>query len=101
MSYGIVEEIRGDKASGSDGFSFKLIKKHWNILGDDIIKYVKDFHLSASIPRGCNSSFITLAPKVDDPITISDFWPISLIGCQYKIIAKVLADRLALVIPSV
>ncbi|GKC48442.1 putative RNA-directed DNA polymerase, partial [Tanacetum coccineum] len=96
-----VWDCGGDKASGPYGFSFKLIKKHWNLLGDDINKYVKDFHLSASIPRGCNSSFITLAPKVDDPITISDFWPISLIGCQYKIIAKVLADRLALVIPSV
>ncbi|GJZ65073.1 RNA-directed DNA polymerase, eukaryota [Tanacetum coccineum] len=96
-----VWDCGGDKAPGPDGFSFKLIKKHWNLLGDDIIKYVKDFHLSASIPRGCNSSFITLAPKVDDPITISDFRPISLIGCQYKIIAKVLANRLALVIPSV
>ncbi|GJW00157.1 putative RNA-directed DNA polymerase, eukaryota, reverse transcriptase zinc-binding domain protein [Tanacetum coccineum] len=53
------------------------------------------------IPRGCNSSFITLVPKVDDPLTIRDFRPISLIGCQYKIIAKVLANRLSLFIHSV
>ncbi|GJR65249.1 putative RNA-directed DNA polymerase [Tanacetum coccineum] len=44
------------------------------------------------IPRGCNSSFITLVPKVDDPTVIGDFRPISLIGCQYKILAKVLAN---------
>lgn len=57
--------------------------------------------MSSYIPRGCNSSFVTLIAKVDDPIFISDFRPISLIGCQYKIIAKILANRLALVISSV
>ncbi|GJW68642.1 putative RNA-directed DNA polymerase, eukaryota, reverse transcriptase zinc-binding domain protein [Tanacetum coccineum] len=50
---------------------------------------------------GCNSYFITLVPKVEDPIVIDDFRPISLIGCQYKIIAKVLANRLSKVIASV
>ena len=96
-----VWDCGGEKAPGPDGFTFKLIKKHWNLLSEDIITYVNDFYHSASIPRGCNSSFITLVPKVDDPLTISDFRPISLIGCQYKIIAKVLANRLAQVIPSV
>nr|GEW77726.1 putative RNA-directed DNA polymerase, eukaryota, reverse transcriptase zinc-binding domain protein [Tanacetum cinerariifolium] len=50
---------------------------------------------------GCNSSFITLVPKVDDPLTLGDFRPISLIGCQYKIIGKVLVNRLSKVISSV
>nr|GEZ26544.1 hypothetical protein [Tanacetum cinerariifolium] len=90
-----------DKGPGLDGFTFKLIKKHWTILGNDVISFVKDFHHSVHIPRGCNSSFITLVSKVEDPIVIGDFRPISLIGCQYKILAKVLANRLALVIPSV
>nr|GEW62405.1 transposon TX1 uncharacterized [Tanacetum cinerariifolium] len=95
-----VWDCGGDKAPGPDRFSFKLIKKHWNLLGSDIVSYVHEFYHSANIPRGCNSSFITLVPKIEDPITITDFGPISLIGCQYKIIAKVLANRLALVIPS-
>nr|GEY15121.1 cysteine-rich receptor-like protein kinase [Tanacetum cinerariifolium] len=95
-----VWDCGGDKAPGPDGFSFKLIKKHWNLLGSDIVSYVHEFYHSANIPRGCNSSFITLVPKIEDPITITDFRPISLIGFQYKIIAKVLENCLALVIPS-
>ncbi|GKE24724.1 putative RNA-directed DNA polymerase, eukaryota, reverse transcriptase zinc-binding domain protein [Tanacetum coccineum] len=51
--------------------------------------------------RGCNSSFITLVPKIDDPLSLNDFRPISLIGCQYKIISKILANRLAMVISAV
>nr|GEY81243.1 RNA-directed DNA polymerase, eukaryota [Tanacetum cinerariifolium] len=43
---------------------------------------------------GCNSSFIALIPKIPDANTIKDFRPISLIGSLYKIVAKILANRL-------
>ncbi|GJT59727.1 RNA-directed DNA polymerase, eukaryota, reverse transcriptase zinc-binding domain protein [Tanacetum coccineum] len=46
----------------------------------------------------CNSSFFALVPKVGDAKFVSDFRPISLIGCQYKIIGKLLANRLSSVI---
>ncbi|GJR57128.1 putative RNA-directed DNA polymerase, eukaryota, reverse transcriptase zinc-binding domain protein [Tanacetum coccineum] len=96
-----VWDCNGDKAPGPDGFTFKFIKKNWDVLKDDIISYVQEFENSAYIPRGCNSSFITLIHKIEDPLSIGDYRPISLIGCQYKIITKVLANRLALVISSV
>ncbi|GJW18325.1 putative RNA-directed DNA polymerase, eukaryota, reverse transcriptase zinc-binding domain protein, partial [Tanacetum coccineum] len=90
-----------DKSPGPDGFTFKLFKKYRDVIGGYILSFVKEFETTSSIPRGCNSSFFTIVPKVEDPIVIGDFRPISLIGCQYKIIAKVLANRLANVISSV
>lgn len=45
------------------------------------------------IPSGCNSSFITLIPKINNSVVISDFHIISLIGIQYKVFAKLLALR--------
>ncbi|GKB01228.1 cysteine-rich receptor-like protein kinase [Tanacetum coccineum] len=96
-----VWECGGDKAPSVNGFTFKFIKSHWDILGHDIFCYMKEFETSSLIPRGCNSSFITSIPKVEDPLVIHDYRPISLIGCQYKIIAKAHANRLALVISSV
>nr|GEX57649.1 hypothetical protein [Tanacetum cinerariifolium] len=50
---------------------------------------------------GYNASFITLIPKVTDPVGLNDYRPISLIGCSYKVIAKVLANRLKVVIPKI
>nr|GFA17100.1 RNA-directed DNA polymerase, eukaryota, reverse transcriptase zinc-binding domain protein [Tanacetum cinerariifolium] len=47
---------------------------------------------------GCNSSFVALIPKVMDAKFVNDFRPISLIGSVYKVITKVLANRLAPVI---
>nr|GFC95118.1 RNA-directed DNA polymerase, eukaryota [Tanacetum cinerariifolium] len=47
--------------------------------------------------KGCNSSFVALIPKVLDPKVASDYRPISLIGSLYKVITKILATRILLV----
>lgn len=91
----------GDKAPGPDGFSFAFIKHFWDVLKDDVVNMVNEFHENAFIPVGCNASFITLIPKVSNPMLVSDFRPISLIGVQYKIIAKLLANRLVKVLDSI
>ena len=68
---------------------------------DDVMRCVRHFEEVGSLSRGSNSSFITLLPKVKDPLNLVDYRPISLIGCIYKIIAKALASRLKKVIGSV
>ncbi|GAU20845.1 hypothetical protein TSUD_120370 [Trifolium subterraneum] len=47
------------------------------------------------------SYFVTLIPKVPCPSELGEFRPISLLGCLYKLIAKVLAARLAKVMDTV
>ncbi|KAL7615828.1 hypothetical protein Lser_V15G00765 [Lactuca serriola] len=90
-----------DRAPGPDGFTFAFIKKHWDMMESDIYLSIKDFESTGVIDRGCNSSFIILVPKTSDPISLCEYRPISLIGCIYKIIAKVLAERLKRCIPQV
>ncbi|GJX87567.1 RNA-directed DNA polymerase, eukaryota [Tanacetum coccineum] len=75
--------------------------KFWHIVGGDVTNAVKEFFESSSFPKGCNSSFIALIPKVMDVKHLNDFRPISLIGCQYKIIGKILANCLSLVIGDI
>nr|GEY74450.1 RNA-directed DNA polymerase, eukaryota [Tanacetum cinerariifolium] len=56
--------------------------------------------LQVFFPLGCNSSFIALIPKTHEAKMVKDFRPLSLIGSVYKIIAKILANILSLVISS-
>ncbi|GKA93672.1 putative RNA-directed DNA polymerase, partial [Tanacetum coccineum] len=91
----------GSKAPGPDGFTFNFIKHYWDILSKDFIDMVKKFEMDGYILRGCNPSFIALVPKIQDPLHIKDYRPISLIGCQYKVIAKVLANRFQQVVDLV
>ncbi|GJT95488.1 RNA-directed DNA polymerase, eukaryota, reverse transcriptase zinc-binding domain protein [Tanacetum coccineum] len=53
------------------------------------------------IPNGGNSSFITLIPKIPNANMVKDFRPISLIGSVYKIIAKILENRLVTVLEDI
>ncbi|GKE61331.1 putative RNA-directed DNA polymerase, eukaryota, reverse transcriptase zinc-binding domain protein [Tanacetum coccineum] len=89
-----------DRAPGPDGFTFKFITTFWDLLEADVVHSVNEFFLSGTFPKGCNSSFIALIPKVPNAKFVSDFRPISLIGCQYKIIGKILANRLSTMIGS-
>ena len=60
-----------------------------------------EFHQNGRLSRGINSTFIALIPKIDNPQKLNDFRPISLVGSIYKILVKVLANRLRHVIGSV
>nr|GEW83909.1 RNA-directed DNA polymerase, eukaryota [Tanacetum cinerariifolium] len=82
-------------------FTFTLYKKFWDMIKVDVVAFVQAFFSTSTFPRGCNASFIALISKGPNPMVISNFRPISLIGAQYKIIAKVMANRLALFIDSV
>lgn len=66
-----------------------------------IINIIKYFKASGRFARGCHSSFVTLIPKIKDPLTLNDYRPISLIRCLYKIITKALANRVKKVISFV
>lgn len=56
------------------------------------------FHQHCYMVRSCNASFISLVPKKKGAFELRDYMPISLIGSVYKIVAKVLAGRLKLVV---
>ena len=40
-------------------------------------------------------------PKTSEAPEVKDFWPISLVGSVYKIIAKVVANRLRMVLEKI
>ena len=96
-----VWECGSEKSPGPDGLNFKFIKQFWHILKLDIIIFLYEFHANGIFPKGGNASFIALVPKVPDPQNLYEFRPISLIGCVYKIVAKLLANRLKRIMPDI
>ncbi|GJT38145.1 RNA-directed DNA polymerase, eukaryota [Tanacetum coccineum] len=83
-----------DKSPGPDGFTFGFYRQFWSTIEKDVFEAVNHFITYGDIPNGCNSSFIALILEVSDANMVKDFRPISLIGSIYKIIAKILANRL-------
>nr|GEX68489.1 RNA-directed DNA polymerase, eukaryota, reverse transcriptase zinc-binding domain protein [Tanacetum cinerariifolium] len=72
-----------------------------DIIGPDLFDAVEWFFVHGSFTRCCNSSFVALIPKTHDPKFVTDYRPISLIGSLYKVITKILANRLSFVISDI
>ncbi|GAU47276.1 hypothetical protein TSUD_94650 [Trifolium subterraneum] len=83
------------------GINFGFIKDFWLEMQADIMRFMAEFHRNGRLSKGINSTFIALIPKVDSPHRLNDFRPISLVGSLYKILAKVLANRLRMVVGRV
>jgi retron-type reverse transcriptase len=75
-----------------------LSKKCWPIIKEDIYRLFSDFYENKVNLSAINSSHIVLVPKVSCPVSASDFRPISLLNCCVKMLTKLLAERLQLVI---
>jgi hypothetical protein len=63
-------------------------------LKEDFVKFFREFYENGRLVKGINSTFIGLIPKKDSSSRTSYFRPISLIGSLYKILSKVLANKL-------
>nr|GEX06005.1 RNA-directed DNA polymerase, eukaryota [Tanacetum cinerariifolium] len=90
-----------DKSPGLDGFTFDFYLHFCSIIDTDVHVAVIHFFKHGDIPGGCNSSFIALIPKISDANMVKDFRPISLISSIYKIIAKILTNRLVTVLGNI
>ena len=64
----------------------------------DIIDTINFFHTSQTFEKSFNATFITLIPKKPGATELKDYRPISLVGEIYKIIARILAERLKIVV---
>ncbi len=97
----VVRGCDGSKTPGPDGFSIHFVQKAWSVLGREFCIIIRKFMASHQMPKRSNSSFMTLIPKREDAKRFSDFRPISLVSCYYKIISKLLANRLSKIIHKV
>ena len=93
--------LNGDKAPGSDGFTLTFWQFCWDIVKHEVMGFFAQFHSSGRFERSLNSTFIVLIPKKGGTYNLKDFRPISLVGSFYKILAKVLANRLKRVVGNV
>ena len=89
------------KATGPDGFNAGFFQKHWDIVGLEVCQATLYSLNNATIDSGLNSTFIALIPKLNNLTCVTDFRPISLCNVMYKIISKVLANRLKVILPHI
>lgn len=82
------------KSPGPDGIQPVFYQRYWEEIKDSIVQFCSKCFNHSEIPQEINSSYITLIPKTDHPETMVDLRPIGLCNTIYKLITKIITNRL-------
>ncbi|CAN0921130.1 Transposon TX1 uncharacterized 149 kDa protein [Linum grandiflorum] len=92
--------MNADKAPEPDGLNPGFYQHFWHLIGDDIVRAATRWLEAGLLPTEIQETNIILLPKVDEPKGMKDMRPISPCSVLYRLIAKVLANRLRRVLPK-
>jgi hypothetical protein len=95
-----LQEMPNGKAPDPDGFTTEFFKSCWEFIKQDVYKVVEYSRRSTSILKALDASLITLIPKENESKTLDRYRPIALCNMVYKIISKVIANRLKPLLPT-
>ncbi|RVX04923.1 hypothetical protein CK203_019296 [Vitis vinifera] len=73
----------------------------WDFVKEEVVELFKEFYDQKSFAKSLNTTFLVLILKKGGAEDLGDFRPISLLGGLYKLLAKVLANRLKKVLGKV
>lgn len=96
-----IKEMHSDKAAGPDGLNPGFFKSFWSVMGREVFECCRNWLRQNSFPAELNHTNVVLIPKKENAACLKDLRPIALCNVLYKIVAKVLANRLKVVLPLV
>jgi hypothetical protein len=97
----VVFSLKHNSAPGPDGIPAEFFQDFWDLIHIELWNLFKDFYDGVLDIKRLNFGLVTLIPKVDNPTDMRNFRPICLLNVCYKIITKVLTNRLASCITKV
>ncbi|KAL3686464.1 hypothetical protein R1sor_009038 [Riccia sorocarpa] len=89
------------KASGIDEFFYDALTELWRLTGEDFTSMIQGCWMVASFPATISEGVIKLIPKELELVSLLEWRPIALLNSHYKLIAKIIADRLAIILPMI
>ncbi|XP_077226384.1 uncharacterized protein LOC143862957 [Tasmannia lanceolata] len=96
----VIKNSDGNKSPGPGGFNGCFFQAFWYLIGPDIVKAIKFFFQRGKILPQLNATFLALLSKTPDASSPEKYRPISLCNFLYKVITKLLANRLKPIMDS-
>ena len=91
-----------NKTPGVDGLPVEFYLQNWEIISDDLLDLYNTILNTGCLSETQRKGIIILIPKSDgEVLSIDEFRPISLLCVDYKILSKILSERIKLVLHKV
>eukprot|EP00253_Pinus_taeda_P035172 PITA_35172 len=89
-----IKWFKKDRSSGPDGWTIEFYIAFYELISNDLLRVIEECRETGTMYNAINSTFIALIPKTDSPSSFDDYRPISLCNVLYKIISKIIANRI-------
>lgn len=89
------------KAPGPDGLHPLFFQKYWDIVGQKTIDLCRHAFARSTIDPAVNATLLCLIPKCPNATTLKKFRPIGLCNTSYKLVTKIIADRIRDLLPHI
>ncbi|XP_077233610.1 uncharacterized protein LOC143883275 [Tasmannia lanceolata] len=96
----VVFHCDGNRAPEPNGFNGAFFKTFWYLVGIDVIEAIQYCFSSGNILPVLNTTFFSLIPKCNGACKPDQLRPICLCNFVYKVITKLMANRLSKVMNS-
>lgn len=96
----VLFRMPSNKAPGPDGYTAEFFKASWGIIGRDFTTAVQLFFNKGFLPKGLNATILALTPKRETTVEVKDYRPVSCCNVLYKVVSKVIANRLKDMLPQ-
>ena len=96
-----LKQMHPMKAPGPDGMPPLFFQHFWPTVNSIVIQTVLGFLNHGIAPPKFHETHIVLIPKTKDPISVTDYRPISLCNVVYKLASKAVANRLKVVLQDI
>lgn len=96
-----VFNLNKDGAPGPDGFGAFFFQTYWEIIHKELIDAVMQFFVSGWILPNYNANTLILIPKHVNADSVEQYRPIAMANFKFKVISKIIADRLASILPTI
>eukprot|EP00253_Pinus_taeda_P019711 PITA_19711 len=89
-----IKWFQKDRSPGPDGWTIEFYIAFYELISNDLLRVIEECREMGTLYNAINSTFIALIPKLDPPSSFDDYRPISLCNVLYKIISKIIANRI-------
>lgn len=96
-----INNLKKNKSPGIDDIVSEFYQIYWNTIKNECIQVIQEIFTANEMSTTQYKGIITLVYKQGEREDLSNWRPLTLLNNDYKIITKIIAERLKTILPKI